>query len=119
MLAEHQLREGTQMSWDCPKALQTVDGQVGPYQLQVPLDSETLQSWGTSLHHCVGSYDERMARGVTWIIGVLEGHNIKACIEVDPKSRVIRQFRGVRNQESPEEMQSTVRAHLRKLGVTK
>jgi len=64
--------------------------------------SAALRAEGAVLHHCVGSYSERCARGMSqiWSLRVRSAARLRSVltVEVDPRRRAIVQARGLRNR---------------------
>jgi len=63
--------------------------------------SAELRAEGAVLHHCVASYSQRCARGMSqiWSLRVRSATRLRSVltVEVDPRSRAIVQARGLRN----------------------
>jgi hypothetical protein len=86
-------------------------GQANGYRI-VPLDSaEELWKEGRAMHHCVGSYDYRVAAGGCYIYSVRQGDNRIATIELARKDGkvVSQQIRAACNDEPPKEVKAAVR----------
>ena len=91
--------------------------QVNGYQI-VPLDStEKLWKEGRAMHHCVGSYDSRVASGKCYIYSVRQGDNRIATIELARKDGKVvpQQIRAACNDEPPKEVKVAVRKWISEL----
>lgn len=89
-------------------------GHANGYSI-VPLDSaEKLWQEGRAMHHCVGSYDRRVASGLSYIYSVRHGDQRIATVELVRSNGVIRpaQMRGKCNERPPKEVGSAVRKWL-------
>jgi len=81
----------------------------------VPLDSaKKLWKEGSVMHHCVGSYDQRVAKGVCYIYSVRQGNERIATVELVRINGQIRsaQIRGRRNAQPSKEVSTAVRKWL-------
>lgn len=79
-------------------------------------DQAELNAEGKTLHHCVGIYGERHANGQTAIFFIRR----KSCpgkpyftLELDEKKLTVRQNRGLRNCDPPEEVKEFVAGWLK------
>jgi hypothetical protein len=85
-------------------------GDANGYSI-VPLDSaEELWKEGRALHHCVSSYDEKVANGACYIYSVRKGDERIATVElvkIEGKVRPV-QIRGRCNVQPPKEVRAAV-----------
>ena len=92
-------------------------GQANGYRI-VPLDSaEELWKEGRAMHHCVGSYDYRVAAGGCYIYSVRQGDNRVATVELVRKDGKVvpQQIRAACNDEPPKEVKVAVRKWISEL----
>jgi hypothetical protein len=81
----------------------------------VPLDSaKKLWKEGRVMHHCVGSYDQRVAKGVCYIYSVRQGDKRIATVELVRVNGQVRpaQIRGRHNAQPSKEVCTAVRKWL-------
>lgn len=74
-------------------------------------DQADLNEEGTSLHHCVGSYADRHAEGKTAIFFIRRTSQPREpyfTLELNEKDLTVRQNRGLRNCDPPEEVRAFV-----------
>jgi PcfJ-like protein len=89
-------------------------GHANGYSI-VPLDSaEELWKEGWAMHHCVGSYDRRVAKGVCYIYSVRQGDERIATVELVRINDQVRpgQIRGRCNAQPSKEVCTAVRKWL-------
>jgi PcfJ-like protein len=86
-------------------------GHANGYSI-VPLDSvEELWKEGRAMHHCISSYDRRVAKGICYIYSVRQGDKRIATVELVRINGQVRlaQIRGRLNAQPSKEVCTTVR----------
>jgi hypothetical protein len=85
-------------------------GHANGYSI-VPLDSaKKLWEEGRAIHHCVGSYDRKVAKGLCYIYSVRQGDERIATVELVRVNGQVRptQIRGPRNAQPSKEVCAAV-----------
>jgi hypothetical protein len=88
----------------------------------VPLDSaKKLWKEGRAMHHCVASYDRRVAKGDCYIYGVRRGDERIATVELVRVNGQVRpaQIRGRCNARPSKEVRAAVRKWLSETNLTR
>jgi hypothetical protein len=89
---------------------------VNGYQIVPITDSAELYREGRAMHNCVGSYDQRIIAGDTYIYGIRDGDKRIATVEIkrgeDNKAK-IGQIRAPCNEPAPKEINAAARRWLR------
>ena len=84
--------------------------------LVVPKSAEDMKAEGEALHHCVGGYVERVARGETSIFFVRKADSPdKPYFTLEWKNNDIIQCRGLHNCDMPPEVKAFTQAFKKKM----
>lgn len=86
------------------------------YMVIVPKTAEEIMKEGQQLHHCVGNYIERVAKGETIVLFLRHKDNPEEpyyTIEVDPVSKVVEQCRGKHNKSMDKDIEKVVQTFLK------
>lgn len=82
------------------------------YTLVLPKTTHELMNWGDQMSNCIGGYVNQIERGYSWILGCEKNGRIHYGIELSPNEYEplarVRQFKGVRNVDAPEEMKNAL-----------
>ena len=84
--------------------------------LVVPKNADDIKAEGETLHHCVGSYVERIAKGETSIFFVRKADSPdKPYFTLEWKDNDIIQCRGLHNCDMPPEVNAFTQAFKKKM----
>lgn len=90
-------------------AYNEIDGvEVGKFQFLTPKKPLELEDWGFTLNHCIGSYAYEALRGSVLLFALTQGGTIVYTGAIDPRQKILTQFRGHRNAEVPEDLFASV-----------
>lgn len=86
------------------------------YVIVVPRNTEELKREGTALHHCVGTYAERVAKGETCILFVRKSDKPdEPYFTMEWRDNEIKQIRGRHNCDPPKDVLAFAKAFARKM----
>lgn len=89
------------------------------YMIVVPRSGEEIKAEGRTLHHCVGTYVERVAKGETMILFVRKIENpTEPFYTMEFKDGKVVQCRGKNNCSMTKEVQGFVKAFEKKMNTT-
>jgi hypothetical protein len=88
---------------------------INGYQIVPIIDSAELYREGRAMHNCVGSYDQRVIEGSTYIYGIRDGDKRIATVEIKRSGdkAEIGQMRALCNAPAPKEIVAAARRWLR------
>lgn len=100
-----------QMHRDFKAAMQSISGhldyEAGGMKLLLPSTPEELAAEGNALHHCVGSYTDRVARKECVILFLRQTEDLdKPFYTVEVRGKKIAQVRGMRNCDPTPEVRT-------------
>ena len=84
--------------------------------LRVPQSAEEIKAEGEALHHCVGTYVERVARGETMILFIRKASEPdKPYYTMEWRNNQVMQCRGSHNKEMPSDVKGFVEVFQKKM----
>ena len=90
----------------------SIDMQVGNFNIQTPTSASDLLVEGKALHHCVGTYANRVADGSSIILFIRKNKCLDESLytlEIDPSTCKIIQCRGERNCSAPPKLMTQIK----------
>lgn len=88
------------------------------YSIVEPTCTKDIVDEGVALHHCVGSYVDRIIAGKTMIVFLRESENLnKSYITVEIKGKEIVQIQGKCGKDITEEEKNFLKEYARKLNI--
>ena len=93
-----------------------IDMKTDNFVIVLPKDGDDLKHEGSMLHHCVGTYADKVARGLTMILFVRKvDHPEVPYFTMEWRDNEIKQLRGKHNCDPPKEVLVFAKAFERKM----
>ena len=90
-----------------------LQGKIDGYEFSLPKDTDEIRLIGFKMHHCVGSYANRVLKKQTTIVSVRKNNKYVVCIEVDQDLKGIYQAKREYNKQVSGELANTLKKWLK------